>query len=95
MKTMLAICSLIVMLPLLAGCREKEKSDNGRSRFTIVQSYQNISGDTSRIRFNRMSKKDEKTLAMEKAAGQWNRNLYLMGGNPSLAEYADSCGAEK
>ena len=94
MKMKFTIAVLIMTLPLMTGCREEVKSEN-RSVFTITLPSRDFSGDTSRIRFNHIKEKDEKTLAMEKAAGQWNRNLYLMGGRPSLAEYADSCVAEK
>ena len=90
----LTIAVLVMLLPLMEGCREEVKSEIS-PKLMISLISQDISGDTSRIRFNQIKKKDEKALAMEKAAGHWNRNLYLMGGNVSLADYADSCGSEK
>lgn len=89
----LTIAVTVMALMGATGC--KEKSDDVRPRFNIEYQSQNLSKDISRIRFNQVKEKDEKTLAMERAAGQWNRNLYLMGGGPSLAEYADSCGPQK
>jgi hypothetical protein len=93
MRTKLIIVALMAIMPLMTGCKEEIKSET-RSTLSLTIPYQGLSGDTSRIRFNQVKKKDEMTLAMEKVAGQWNRNLYLMGGGPSLAEYAGSCGAE-
>lgn len=93
MKTKLTIIVLMIIIPLMTGCKEGVKSDC-RSAFTITLYSQYMSGDTSRIRFNQIKKKDEKTLAMERMSCQWNRNLYLMGGCQSLDEYADSCGAQ-
>lgn len=86
---------LIILLPFITGCREEVKSDNTKSKFTIVHPYRDTSYDAGRIIFGSARPKDERTIAMEKAAGNWNRNLYLMAGSPSLAEFADSCGAEK
>jgi hypothetical protein len=94
MKMKLTAAFLIMLLPFITGCSAEVKSETG-SAFIINLPSQNMSGDTSRIRFNQIKKKDEKALAMEKAAGHWNRNLYLMGGNVYLADYADSCGSEK
>ncbi len=85
---------LIILMPFITSCREEVKSDNIRQKFTIVYPSRDTSDDAVRIIFRSARQKDERTIAMEKASGQWNRNLYLMGGSPSLAEYADSCGAE-
>jgi hypothetical protein len=93
MKMKLTIAVLVMLLPLMEGCREEVKSEIS-PKLMISLISQDISGDTSRIRFNQTKEKDEKTLAMEKAARHWDRNLYLMGGCQSLDEYADLCGAQ-
>ncbi len=93
MKRTFAI--LIILLPFMTGCRDEVKSEDLRTKFTIVHPSRDTSYDAGRIIFGSARPKDERTIAMEKAAGHWNRNLYLMGGRPSLAEFADSCGAEK
>lgn len=93
MKMRLTLILIIVMMPLMTGCRETQKSAPARQRFTIIQPQQEASGDTCcRIRFNSEKKKDEKTLAMEKISGRWNRNLYLTGDCQSLEEYAENYG---
>lgn len=93
MRIKLTIVALMAIMPLMTGCKEEIKSET-RSTLSLTIPYQGVSGNAGRIRFNQVKEKDEMTLAMEKVAGQWNRNLYLMGGGPSLAEYAGSCGAE-
>jgi hypothetical protein len=92
MKTKLTMAVTVMALLWATGCREKEKSEEIRPKLNIEYPSQNLSMDTSRIRFNQMKKKDEKTLAMERMSGQWNRNLYLMGGNPSLEECSGDYG---
>lgn len=86
---------LIILLPFITGCREEVKTDDIRPKFTIAHPVQKSSCDTGRIVFRSVKPKDERTLAMEKVAGHWNRNLLLMRGCPSLAEYAASCESEK
>lgn len=93
MKMKLTLTLIIVMLPLMTGCVENRESDAAIRHFTITNPHQEESEDTCcRLRFNSIKKKDEKTVAMEKASGQWNRNLYLMGNCPSLDEYAEVYG---
>lgn len=93
MKRTFAI--LIILLPFVTACRDEVKSEDLRTKFTIVHPSRDTSYDAGRIIFRSVKQKDERTLAMEKAAGNWNRNLYLMAGSPSLAEFADSSGIEK
>ena len=90
MKTKLTLAILVMILPFVTGCREEVKSESLRQGSIIVHPVQHLSEDTSRIRFRPVKGKGERTLAMEQAAGRWDRNLFLGGSGPSLDEYADS-----
>lgn len=90
MKTKLTFAVLVMILPFMTGCREDVKSESLRQGVIIVHPVQKKSEDTSRIRFKPIKGKGERTLAMEQAAGRWDRDLFLGGNGPSLDEYVDS-----
>ena len=86
MKRIFAI--LIMLLPLVCGCIEKEKTAVRKQQFIIVRPTHNVYGKPcNEIRFATNKKKDDETVAMEKIAGQWNRNLYIGDRYQSLEEY--------
>lgn len=79
---------LILVLPLVCGCKEKEMSAVKKQQFTIVRPTQNVYGKPcNTLRFATSKKKNDETIAMEKIALQWNRNLYMGDRYPSLEEY--------
>lgn len=87
MKSTIAFAVFMLLLPFMTGCSDGAKeNDNACTRFNIVCQGQSQTAGL-KIRFNSAKKKDENTLAMEKAAGRWSRNLYLSGGYDSLDEY--------
>lgn len=87
MKSTIAFAVFMLLLPLMTGCSDgAKKNDNVCTRFNIEYQGQSQTAGL-KIRFNSVKKKDEATLAMEKAAGRWSRNLYLSGGYESLDEY--------
>ena len=92
MKTTIAFAVFMLLLPFMTGCSDGAKeNDKVCTRFNIVCQGQSQTASL-KIRFNSAKKKDETALAMEKAAGQWSRNLYLSGGYESLEEYVVAYG---
>ena len=69
---------LLMLLPLICGCGEKEQLEKSNGRFTLIRPSQDAFGNPIRnIRFNTVKEKDAKTLAYEKVAQDWNRNLII------------------
>ena len=92
MKSTIAFAVFMLLLPFMTGCSDGAKeNDNACTRFNIVCHGQSQTASL-KIRFNSVKEKDEATLAMEKAAGRWSRNLYLSGGYDSLDEYVVAYG---
>ena len=92
MKSTIAFVVFMLLLPFTTGCSNGAKeNDNTCTRFNIVCQRQSQTA-CLKIRFNSVKKKDEAAVAMEKAAGQWSRNLYLSGGYESLEEYVVAYG---
>lgn len=90
MKLKLTLILIIAVLPLMTGCRETPESVPARQRLVLTHTHQGISEDTCcRIKFSSEKKKDAETRAMERAAAQWNRNLYMLDSYASLDEYVE------
>lgn len=92
MKATITFAVFMLLLSFMTGCSDGAKeNDKVCTRFNIVCQGQSQTASL-KIRFNSVQKKDETALAMEKAAGQWSRNLYLSGGYESLEEYVVAYG---
>lgn len=76
-RTRVYICIvLLAAMVSLSSCEERDGKSETRTRLHLE--YQDFRQDgTSSLRFSNEEKKDEKTLAYEKLAEEWNRNLIL------------------
>ena len=83
---------MIILLPFMTSCREEMESDNIRTKFSISHPSCGSSYDAGRIIFRSAEQKDENTVAMEKAAEQWKRNMCLRSGYSPLGEYVEKYG---
>lgn len=94
MKTKRTFIILLVALPFICGCGNEDKSGESSRSLVIGVPSRNIYGrDTSmKVRFGMSEEKDENTIAMEKAAEQWNRNMCLRSGYSPLGEYVEKYG---
>jgi len=77
-KTRIIIISAVVMLSVLSGCERKDTSDNrtGKSRLQLTYPLQDADS-SMKMRFGNSQRKDEKAIAYERVAEEWNRNLIL------------------
>ena len=86
MKTGKMLAVLIMMLPLACGCRNDEKAENIRTRFSLVRPAHDVYGNPCcTMRFNAVKEKDERSAELENVTAQWNRNL-LLGSCPCRIE---------
>lgn len=76
-KTRIYICLILLALTMsLSSCNERNENTEVRTRFHL-QHPDSRQGGTCGLRFSNAEEKDERTLAYEKLAEEWNRNLIL------------------
>lgn len=82
-------CNVLVMavvMTISGGCVNAPEEKENRTCLKLKPPDED-SEDLTKIRFGSTEKKDEETLAKEKAAQEWNRNLILRNSNCDLDEY--------
>lgn len=81
-------CNVLVMAVVVAMSGACRKAPEEEERTCIrLTSPDDRSDDGTRIRFGNVEKKDDETLAKEKAAQEWNRNLVLRNSSYKLEDY--------
>ena len=76
-KTRIYICmALLTSVMLLSSCNERSRKSETRTRLQLEYTDPR-QAETSGLRFNHGTKKDEEALAYERLAEEWNRNLIL------------------
>lgn len=75
--TRVYICvALLASMMLLSSCDGRCRKSETRTRLQLDYSDPR-QAETSGMRFNHVKEKDERTLAYERLAEEWNRNLIL------------------
>ena len=76
-KTRIYICmALLGSVMLLSSCNERSRKSETRTRLQLEYTDPR-QAETSGLRFNHGTEKDEEALAYERLAEEWNRNLIL------------------
>lgn len=76
-KTRIYICmTLLGSMMLLSSCNERSRKSETRTRLQLEYTDPR-QAETSGLRFNHGTEKDEEALAYERLAEEWNRNLIL------------------
>lgn len=76
-KTRIYICmALLTSVMLLSSCNERSRKSETRTRLQLEYTDPR-QAETSGLRFNNGTEKDEEALAYERLAEEWNRNLIL------------------
>lgn len=76
-KTRIYICmALLGSMMLLSSCNERSRKSETRTRLQLEYTDPR-QAETSGLRFNHGTEKDEEALAYERLAEEWNRNLIL------------------
>lgn len=76
-KTRIYICmALLSSMMLLSSCNERSRNSETRTRLQLEYTDPR-QAETSGLRFNHGTEKDEEALAYERLAEEWNRNLIL------------------
>ncbi|MBO5498990.1 MAG: hypothetical protein J5990_06305 [Bacteroidales bacterium] len=82
-----------IVVTTLGACSNSAADEDDRSDFQLLPESSGLyRNDSLKLRFNKSVRKDEKTEAMERAAAQWNRNLYMLDSYASLDEYVEIYG---
>lgn len=76
-KTRIYICmALLGSMMLLSSCNDRSRKSETRTRLQLEYTDPR-QAETSGLRFNHGTEKDEEALAYERLAEEWNRNLIL------------------
>lgn len=76
-KTRIYICmALLTSVMLLSSCNDRSRKSETRTRLQLEYTDPR-QAETSGLRFNHGTEKDEEALAYERLAEEWNRNLIL------------------
>ena len=76
-KTRIYICmALLISMMSLSSCNDRCRKSETKTRLQLEYTDPR-QAETSGLRFNHETEKDEKTLAYERLAEEWNRNLIL------------------
>ena len=76
-KTRIYICmALLISMMSLSSCNDRCRKSETRTRLQLEYTDPR-QAETSGLRFNHETEKDERTLAYEKLAEEWTRNLIL------------------
>lgn len=76
-KTRIYICmALLGSMMLLSSCNERSRKSETRTRLQLEYTDPR-QAETSGLRLNHGTEKDEEALAYERLAEEWNRNLIL------------------
>lgn len=76
-KTRIYICmALLISMMSLSSCNDRCRKSETKTRLQLEYTDPR-QAETSGLRFNHETEKDERTLAYEKLAEEWNRNLIL------------------
>ena len=76
-KTRIYICmALLIPMMSLSSCNDRCRKSETKTRLQLEYTDPR-QAETSGLRFNHETEKDEKTLAYERLAEEWNRNLIL------------------
>lgn len=82
-QTRIIIASIIVMASVSCGCERRESRNDRAEKPRLQLTYPSQDTDSSmKIRFDRSRRKDEKALAYDRIAEEWNRNL-ILGSRPA------------
>lgn len=76
-KIRIYICmALLGSMMLLSSCNDRSRKSETRTRLQLEYTDPR-QAETSGLRFNHGTEKDEEALAYERLAEEWNRNLIL------------------
>ncbi|MBR2128549.1 MAG: hypothetical protein IJ940_06770 [Bacteroidales bacterium] len=77
-QTRIIISAIVFMSSVFSGCTGKDVQDGSTGKPRLQLEYPSDAGDTCpKIRFGNQNRKDEKSLAYERIAEEWNRNLIM------------------
>ena len=68
--------ALLISMMSLSSCNDRCRKSETKTRLQLEYTDPR-QAETSGLRFNHETEKDERTLAYEKLAEEWNRNLIL------------------
>lgn len=77
-QTRIIISAIVFMLSVSCGCTVKDAADDVPGKSSLRLTYPSNDDDSRpKIRFDSQKKTDERSLAYERIAEEWNRNLMV------------------